>query len=94
MKIDVCECGSKDFEVSDQEFKDGSIHKRMTCKACQRFLGYQKNVLDDQFKMPFGKYKGMLLKDMCKKDPEYVCWLLNVAKPSLKERLKRVASQI
>lgn len=57
----ICKCGNKETVTLEQAFKNGTIHIRIECKSCKSFLGYQPSVSDEDFAMPYGKYKDYLL---------------------------------
>ena len=73
-------------KIEEQTFKNGTIHLRRTCTSCGKFLGYKQKDLDiETSKIWFGKYKGMLVKDL---PEEYLRWLLTSF--TIKENLRNL----
>lgn len=70
--IDKCKyCNSKDLTKKLVTFKNDTIHMEVRCNECERVLGYDKTVDNDNFKMPNGRYKGKTIKEIVKIDLLY-----------------------
>ncbi len=65
---------SKHFFYQEQE-KERIKHEVQQEKYREQQEKYKP--LDVFYKMPFGKYKGNIVADVCKKDPQYIIYLLN-----------------
>ena len=69
-----CICGES---KSVQEKK--SVHLGLYCAGCGKWIKWipqEKN--DPEKKMPFGKYKGISLVEILRKDPGYIKWLASI----------------
>lgn len=84
----ICDCGSKEQLMVEQEFKNKTVHIRLDCMGCGKFLRYlpQSNVNNDDFVMPFGKHKGKNIKDV---PSDYLQWIYE--KSDLSENIKKRA---
>lgn len=85
----ICSCGSKETVSVEQEFKNGTVHLRINCAACNTYLRYDPSVKDEDFKMPFGKYKGKKISEMCALDRAYSEWLSRATKDNISKRVLR-----
>ena len=85
-----CSCGSREFDLIDKVFSNGSKHKERKCSNCGKHNGYQQTVANNDFVMPFGKYKGNKLIDIAKHDLNYMEWLAQSDFKSVANRAKEI----
>jgi uncharacterized protein (DUF3820 family) len=73
-------CESIEMIINEVVFSNGTKHLERVCKKCGTKNGYQaQEITMDKavnFKMPFGKYKGELVSDICKTDRDYSKWCI------------------
>lgn len=76
-------CGSIAFRTEGVTFKDGTEHIKRICLECESFIDYaMKEMPEEMFVMPFGKYKGLSLAQLVEQDAAYARWLLREKKGS------------
>ena len=75
------------MEAKTIKGKGGKDIVKFYCKNCSREgASFQREIKDEEFKMPFGKYKGLTLGNINATDKDYFRWLLK--KESLRNPLK------
>ena len=75
----------------EKTFEDGKIHVQASCKHCGGFLKWWPKVTDEEFEMPFGKYKGKKLTDIIKDDRDYAVWAAaNLTKGNVAKRIQNL----
>jgi predicted nucleic acid-binding Zn-ribbon protein len=83
-KVICSNCGSVDnYHKTKQEFEDGSIHIRATCKDCGKYIKYVPKDAPSTY-IPFGKYKGRHTYEV--DDLDYLRWFITICD---KDRLRR-----
>ena len=88
-----CKKYNKEFEeyvIQEKTFANGTKHNAGYCPECGKFLQYVSKGGEDR--MYFGKYKGETIKEIAKKDKEYLEWIINEfdgCKESLKKKIKK-----
>ena len=85
-----CSCGSREFDLIDKVFSNGSKHKERKCSNCGKHNGYQQTVKTEDFILPFGKYKGQKILDIARHDIGYINFLAQIDKPSIANRAKEL----
>lgn len=55
-------------------FNQGGYHLKVCCPSCQNFIKFLPH---SEPKLYFGKYKGMLISEVVRKDAPYLRWLLS-----------------
>lgn len=83
-------CG-KEFDEGIIVFvptKNGGEHKQLRCPDCNSFVKNLPHKNHDR--LPFGKYRGRKIKDIARKDPEYLEQLITrKVKSSLKLAIQK-----
>lgn len=73
----ICKnCGSVSVKLKPVVYPKGGQHVEATCKDCQSQAFIPQNQDADEFLMPFGKYRGNTILEVCQRDPRYASWLL------------------
>lgn len=92
----ICKCGGEETIELPQEFADGRVHIRLSCKACGTFLQWAPHKMNDEFQMPYGKYKGLTLYEIAEQDPGYLFWLRDARATSngIRRRCDEVLSRV
>jgi len=89
MSEKICKkCGSvfDEYETIERIFRNGTKHIEARCPVCGKYIKY---LPQDNFRMPFGKYKGMDIMDVARKDIDYLRWLEeNTTKNSIRNRCR------
>ena len=69
-------------------------HLKATCKECGGYIKFLPTVPIDQFKIPFGQYRGELILKVAEKDKQYLEWLgsQEEIKESLRNRITEAIS--
>lgn len=68
--------------VNDYTITEKANNSVCTCNGCDRFLGNKPKDISGQA-MPFGKYKGYLIKDVALEDLPYLNWYYRECKDKL-----------
>jgi len=89
-KTSSVECKHSKTKTTEQISKTGVKQLKKTCSTCGKFLGFESYLSDDEFIMPYGKHKGTLLREI---DTDYLKWLSENSKGSLKKRVERIINQ-
>jgi len=84
MKCKNCGCDSTFVEQIIQT--NGAKHNAVKCAQCKKLQTYIKSVPNSNFIMPYGKYKGMLIKDITKKDLNYAKWTIENSQTNIGNR--------
>jgi endogenous inhibitor of DNA gyrase (YacG/DUF329 family) len=63
--------------------KNGNERQKVTCASCGKFIEWGRIVENDNFIMPFGKYRGSRLIDL---ETDYLQWMADNMKGSLRKR--------
>jgi len=74
--VDLCCRCSVGVYSQDARIINGFTHMQKICSSCGHKGAIVKQYITD-FKMPFGKYKGIALKELYVKDPKYYEWCVN-----------------
>jgi hypothetical protein len=67
-------CGAlfEEYKTAEKIFKNGTKHIEARCPLCDKWIKY---LPQENFIMPFGKYKGMDIDEVARKDLDYIRWL-------------------
>lgn len=87
-------CSSENIKITEVTFKNKTKHLERRCMDCHRQNGYApKNIPAEDWKLPFGKYKGETLGTVGKKDRDYLLWLYETTeKETLRNRIDETLS--
>ncbi|OFW47573.1 MAG: hypothetical protein A2163_00695 [Actinobacteria bacterium RBG_13_35_12] len=88
-------CGSVDLAEKKVIFKNNTEHLEIRCNACKKVQGYKKQTSgdDDNFIMPFGKYRGKTIKEIIALDIGYARWGIENLKNNISTRFKEILSK-
>lgn len=74
--IEKCKyCNSFSLDKILVEHRNKTIHQKVTCRDCRKFLGFEQIVENKDFRMPFGKYKGKSITEIIDQDRKYAIWV-------------------
>jgi len=60
------------------------------CTVCGKWLKWEAFVADEDFVMPYGRFKGSKIKDIVKNEKVYALWAVTNLDGSLKKRFERL----
>ena len=71
----VCDCGSSNVKLELYVASNGVPRSKLYCRQCQSRGELNHNLTNDEFKMPFGKYRGMSVAEITRLDSDYANWI-------------------
>lgn len=83
-------CQHDKMTFSEVTFSNGTHHVEIKCAECKNHNGYMaQNLEGDQadYRMPFGKHKGMTLLEISRESPDYLAWAEKTFTGIIKKRL-------
>lgn len=89
----ICKyCDNEEMSIKEVIFKNGTKHLERKCVKCGRQNGYAPKDIDpNDWRLPFGKYKGKTLGEVLKEDKSYLEWLYdNSKKETMRNRIDEV----
>lgn len=79
--------------VNDYTITEKSNNSVCTCNGCDFFLG-NKPKEANQLKMPFGKYKNILISDVAINDLPYLLWYYRECKDKLSNSIVKALKDL
>lgn len=82
-------CGSENLLLKEVTFKNGTLHTKADCLDCALLFFAPRELEENQndFSMPFGKYKGSTLLEISRSDPDYLMWAASTLKGNIQRRI-------
>ena len=95
-RIDVScgECGSYDVALTPKILKNNVPQLQGHCQQCGLKKFIPQNQPTTHWYMPFGKYRGLTLRQIKENDPDYFEWAVNNLPTNVNEKFKRFNSEI
>lgn len=81
-----CILEQKDIIKKLVVYANKTEHLQAWCGQCNSFMTTLPQI--GKYKMPFGKHKGLLIKEIQQYYPEYLDWVLNKSDIDIKTKLR------
>jgi len=83
------------MKTEEREFANGTKHTQLVCPRCGRKGNFVTSIADEDYKMPFGKYRGERLYELARTNASYLQWVLKNldVQKSLRDRIGRALQQ-
>lgn len=77
--------------LNPKAFKNNTFHIQATCRDCKNTSFLDQNKTNDEWVMPFGKYKGYTITEIAEEDARYCQWAAeNIDDEKIRERFEAV----
>jgi ribosomal protein L37E len=82
-------CGDHDVMVNPIKMSNDVLQIQAFCHGCGQKAFLSHNKTNEEWRMPFGKYKGMTITDIKDENPAYIEWAaLNFTDEKIRQRFE------